>query len=105
MDAVTTEDRGLPAVRRQGSVDSARGEENLDLSLLPLEKYASLSGALARGEPRDAALARHGLTAGAFEILASAWVQRFQREPQLLERFKELAKSNIAAGKLGDGKS
>jgi hypothetical protein len=103
MDAAVTGERGLPPFGRTASVIAAHGEEEFDLSLLPLEKYASLSGALARGEPRDAALARHGLTAIAFEILAGAWSQRFRREPPLLERFKELAKASAATGGRGEG--
>lgn len=77
-------------------------EEEFDLSLLPLETYASLSGALASGESRDVAVARHGLTVQAFEILARAWAQRFQREPRLLEKFRELARSSAAAGRRGE---
>ena len=62
-----------------------------------------MSGALARGESREATLKMFGLTAGAFEILAKAWAQRFRREPSLLEKFKELARSNAAAGRRGEG--
>ena len=70
---------------------------------LPLETFALVSGALARGESRDVALARHGLTSAAFDVLAKAWAQRFQREPQLLDRFKELARSSAATGRPGEG--
>jgi hypothetical protein len=60
---------------------------------MTLEKYASVSGALARGEPQEALLARHGLTVVAFELLAKAWGQRFQKEPHLLEEFRTLART------------
>jgi hypothetical protein len=62
-----------------------------DLTQLPLETYASVCAALARGEPRPEALARYGLTAETFDRLGKAWSQRFQHEPQLVARFKELA--------------
>jgi hypothetical protein len=85
--------------------EHGRGEvrEELDFSLLPLESYASVSAALARGESREAALSKLGLTSAAFDILARAWAQRFQQEPKLLERFKELARSGAAGGTGGEG--
>ena len=78
-------------------------EEELDLSLLPLETYASVSGALASGESREVAVASHGLTVQTFEILARAWAQRFRREPHLLQKFTDLARSRAAAGRRCDG--
>jgi hypothetical protein len=86
---------------RSEAPGGAPGREHLDLTLLPLETYAKLSAALARGELREAALRRHGLTPAAFDILARAWAQKFQQEPALLERFKELARGGMARG--GDG--
>ena len=67
--------------------------ESTDLALLPLETYASVSGALARGESRNEVLAKHRLSLEMFERLARAWALRFQREPYLLERFKDLARN------------
>ncbi len=84
---------GLPFARSEPQ------DEEADVSLLPLETFAAVSGALARGESREAALAKHGLTSATFDVLAKAWAQKFQREPQLLERFKELAKSSAATGR------
>lgn len=110
---VGTDLSAIVAAVQQGAHPFARSEtsdsrhagtgEEPDLALLPLETFAVVSGALARGESRDAALARHGLTSAAFDALATAWSQRFQREPQLLERFKELARSSAAMGRGGDG--
>jgi hypothetical protein len=101
--AVGDERSALPFIRaeRPGQGPAETGED-LDLSLLPLETYASVSGALARGDSREATLKRYGLTAPAFDIFARAWAQRFQREPSLLEKFKELARSS-AAGRRDEG--
>ncbi len=82
--------------------EAHEGREEADFALLPLETYASVSGALARGEPREEALARHGVTAEVFERLTRAWSQRFPREPHLLARFKDLARGNTASGRRGE---
>jgi hypothetical protein len=97
--AVANERSALPFahVERPGPGPAEAGED-FDLSLLPLETYASVSGALARGDSREATLRRYGLTGEAFEILAKAWAQRFRREPHLLDKFKELARSCATAG-------
>lgn len=68
--------------------------EEVDLAAFPLEVYATITGALARGEAREEALARHRLDAASFDKLAKAWAQRFAKEPQLLVRFKELARTS-----------
>ncbi len=67
---------------------------DVDFSLLPLETYASVSGALARGEPRAETFARHNVSPETFERLARAWARRFQDEPHLLTRFRTLAKGS-----------
>jgi hypothetical protein len=105
VNAPMTVERGLLPFARSETPGpgAAEGGDDSDLSLLPLETYASVSGALARGESREATLKRCGLTVEAFEILARAWAQRFQREPNLLEKFKELARSSVAAGRRGEG--
>jgi hypothetical protein len=73
----------------------AGGSDSGDSAQLPLETYAAVSGALARGVPRETALAKYNLLPEDFDRLAKAWAQRFQREPHLLDKFKELA-SNAA---------
>jgi hypothetical protein len=94
----------LPFARHDagGAAGAAEAKDDADLAQLPLETYASVSAALARGEPRPEALARHGLRAEAFDKLAKAWAQRFQREPHLLARFKELAKGMAGPGRQGE---
>jgi hypothetical protein len=59
---------------------------------LSLETYAAITGALARGEPREHVLSRHGVTAEAFDEQARAWSRRSQNEPELVARFKELVR-------------
>jgi hypothetical protein len=71
---------------------------DLDLALYPLERYAALTGALARGEPREQVLAEHQLTPALFENLAHAWGARFAGDPPLLDRFKALARSSASQG-------
>jgi hypothetical protein len=75
----------------------AMGDE-IDLAQYPLELYASLTGALARGETREQVLAAHHLTPALFEKLARAWGARFRSDPQLLERFQTLARSSASQG-------
>jgi hypothetical protein len=87
----------LPFVQPDAANPPGAAAGGPDFALLPLETYASLSGALARGEPRADALARHRVSEEVFDRLAKAWAQRFQREPHLLVRFKELARSGAAA--------
>jgi hypothetical protein len=64
----------------------------IDLARYPLELYAALTGAIARGAPREQVLPGHGLTPAAFEALARAWGARFAGEPELLLRFQALAR-------------
>ncbi len=66
--------------------------EDLDLSLFPLEVYAAISGALARGEPRSAVFAKHRLTDEFYDALGVAWGLRFQKEPELGARYREMAR-------------
>jgi hypothetical protein len=79
----------LPFARPSPPAGEAR--DDVDFTLLPLETYASVSRALAHGEAREEALAKHHVSAETFDRLAKAWSTRFQREPHLLARFKELA--------------
>lgn len=79
--------------------NEGRPPEDADLSSMPLATYAEISGALARGQSREEALAKHGLSAEAFNRLAQGWARRFQEDPALLATFKELAKLSAAAGK------
>jgi hypothetical protein len=86
--------RAIIAAVESGAVPFAKPAEPPPVALLPLETYASVTAALAGGEPRDAVLARHRLTSEAFDAQARAWAQRFQRQPHFLERFKELVRSS-----------
>ena len=78
-----------PSVAASGS--------DFDFARFSLEVYASVTGALARGEPRDAVLVRHSMSPEAYDRMAKAWAQRFQREPHLLAWFQELARNSAAA--------
>jgi hypothetical protein len=68
----------------------------VDLSKYPLELYAALTGALARGEPREKVLAECRLTPALFDTLAHAWGARLTADPELLVRFTALARSSAA---------
>jgi len=68
-----------------------------EVPLLPLETYASVTGALARGEARDEVLARHGLSADTYAKMARGWTDRFGRDPHLLATFQELARNSAAS--------
>jgi hypothetical protein len=69
-----------------------------DLARYPLEVYASITGALARGEARAQVLAERGLTPALFEKVAHAWGVRLAADPRLLLRFKALARASAAQG-------
>lgn len=56
---------------------------------LPLERYASLTAALASGEARADVLARHQLSEERWRELVSAWGERFEREPELMTQFRD----------------
>lgn len=56
---------------------------------LPLERYATVTAALASGEARADVLARHGLTDERWHTLVGAWGERFEREPELMTQFRE----------------
>ena len=76
-----------------GSAERTRiRPEDVDLSLFPLEKYAEISGALARGDARSTVLAKYRLTDDFYDALGMAWGARFQREPELGERYMEMAR-------------
>jgi hypothetical protein len=68
----------------------------VDLGKYPLELYAALTGALARGEPREKVLAEYRLTPTLFDTLAHAWGARLTADPELLVRFTALARSSAA---------
>ncbi|MFT3770165.1 MAG: hypothetical protein QM820_32450 [Minicystis sp.] len=94
--------RAIKAAMERGPLPFAHPEpstsdEDRGEALPPLETYAGVTGSLARGEPRDEVLARHGLSAEAYDRMTKAWAQRFQREPHLLTRFQELARSSAAS--------
>jgi hypothetical protein len=74
------------------------GPGELDLGNYPLELYAALTGALARGEPREKVLAEYRLTPALFDTLAHAWGARLTADPELLVRFTVLARSSAAQG-------
>jgi hypothetical protein len=71
-----------------GSIDP----RNIDLSLFPLEKFASISGRLAKGESRETVLGEHRLSEGLYRLLATAWAKRFDADPAVRARFAALAK-------------
>jgi hypothetical protein len=88
-DAVASACAAMPFSRAEGP--PPKSPQEVDLEALPLETFAALSAALARGESREGVLAKHGLTASAFDAIAAAWGRRLQREPNMLARFNELA--------------
>ena len=83
-----------PFVRSESAAGHAPGgvAGDVDLTRMPLEVYAAISGALARGEAREEVLRRYGVNAEVFGKLASGWAPRFEREPHLYARFVELAR-------------
>lgn len=83
------------------SGEPGRPADEVDLSPMPLATFAEISGALARGEPREEALAKHGLSAETFSKLAQGWAQRFQQDPALAATFKELARASANTTKKG----
>jgi hypothetical protein len=89
----------LPFVRpdTQDASPTPQPGEEVDFALLPLETYAGVTRALARGEPREATLAANNLTAETFERMARAWARRLQGDPHLLARFRELAKGGASS--------
>ncbi len=88
-DAVASARAAMPFSRAEGP--PPKSSQEVDLEALPLETFAALSAALARGESREGVLAKHGLTSAAFDAIAAAWGRRLQREPNMLARFNELA--------------
>ena len=68
----------------------------LDMPPASLDTYAAVTGALARGEAREAVLVAHGLSPEDFDKLTRAWAARFERDPALLAHFKDLARQATA---------
>ena len=91
----------IVAAVSQGGLPWKRPADEVDLSPMPLATFAEISGALARGEPREEALAKHGLSAETFSKLAQGWAQRFQQDPALAATFKELARASASTTKKG----
>ena len=81
------------------AADAASQADPADLRRMPLDAYAQVSAALARGEDRDAVLGRHGLTRPVFEDLARGWARRFGEDPALLETFRDLVRSGGPPGR------
>lgn len=91
----------IVAAVSQGGLPWKRPADEVDLSPMPLATFAEISGALARGEPREEALAKHGLSAETFSKLAQGWAQRFLQDPALAATFKELARASASTTKKG----
>lgn len=53
----------------------------------PLAVYAEIAVSLGRGEDKAALWAHHDLTEASWSVLASAWAQRIQADPQLQSQF------------------
>ncbi len=53
----------------------------------PLAVYAEIAVSLGRGEDKAALYARHELTEASWSVVASAWAQRIQADPQLQSQF------------------
>ena len=75
---------------------------SIDFARYPLELYARVTAALARGEPREEVLAAHQLNTDLFDSIARAWTTRFRDEPALLERFRCLVRGRGGQGQQGD---
>lgn len=92
-----------PASAAPGStVTQALPAYSIDFARYPLELYARVTAALARGEPRDEVLAAHQLNTDLFDSIARAWTTRFRDEPALLERFRGLVRGRGGQGQQGD---
>ncbi len=59
----------------------------VDLSMMPLERYAELTLALAGGEPRESVLRRFVLTEDIWMALARAWGEQIASKPELRAEF------------------
>jgi hypothetical protein len=73
--------------------------DEIDLRQYPIELYAAITGAIARGAFRDRVLAAHHIAPELFDRIAKAWGARFAAEPHLLARFQELVRSHGAGGR------
>lgn len=90
----------LPFVARSAAKEETKlRPEQIDLSLFPLELYAEISGGLARGDDRAKLLASRGLTDSLFDVLAQAWAKKLASDPNLMARFKELARQTASGGR------
>ena len=99
-----TDFRAIKAAMERGPLPFGRPEapptvDDAAAPLPPLETYAGVTGALARGEPRDEVLARHGLSPDAYAKMAKGWGDRFGRDPHLLATFQELARNSAASSR------
>lgn len=64
-------------------------QEDVDLSMFPIERYAELSVALADGEDRAAVLRRFVLTEAMWKAVTHAWGARISAEPALRQAFNQ----------------
>jgi hypothetical protein len=93
--------QGAVPWQREETAASPRPAEAAEPPLLPLATYAEICAALARGEAREDALSRRGLTPDAFDRLARGWSERFQLDLELMATFKEMVRSSAAGGPKG----
>lgn len=92
--------RSLPFIAKQAAKEETKlRPDQIDLSLFPLELYAEISGGLARGDDRAKLLASRGLTDSLFDVLAQAWARKLATDPNLMARFKELARQTASAAR------
>jgi hypothetical protein len=73
--------------------------DEVDLQRYPLELYAAITGALARGEPREQVLTAHQLAPELFDRIGKAWAARFAEDPPLRARFQDLARQAVSQGR------
>ncbi|MFO0613163.1 MAG: hypothetical protein U0414_11265 [Polyangiaceae bacterium] len=72
---------------RASSPTSGAKPMRVDLGMMPLERYADLSFALASGEPRELVLRRFVLTEDVWQAVAAAWGEKIRSDPSLKASF------------------
>lgn len=79
---------------RPGVVEAAQPPKanEIDLSMMPLERYAEIIVALASGEDRERVFRRFVLTEAFWQAIAQAWAARIAATPRLKAEFDQLVR-------------
>ena len=84
-----------PALPFAGGREATVAPEDIDLSMVPIERYADMVARLSRGESRESVLRSAILTEQVWNAIQRAWGRRLKDDKTLALRFNQLLQKGL----------